>query len=123
MKSLTEAVKVLCSKCDGPGGHLDGLCIRCKGIELNEKCGKCGSPWIYIHAFMNDKKPRVPMCKPCCYSYIRLCGFMDDVDTLTAARLAAWNSEKQAALKPIEAEPDVKTVKDDGQNHLTFTDA
>jgi len=69
-----------CVDCKGGGGHFKGdLCIRCRAKADGEQCKKCGSPWVYIHARMSDDKPRVPLCKPCCYAYVRLCGYMEDI--------------------------------------------
>lgn len=109
-----------CKKCNEPGGHADGLCIRCKAIELEEKCAKCGSPWIYIHAFMSEKKPRVPLCKPCCYAYIKLSGYADDLNVLLAKMREEWEAEKEAALKPAYVEPEAPEILEDGQEVLTF---
>lgn len=111
----------LCVKCGDHGGYHKGdLCIRCAAAEAGEKCSKCGSPWVYIHAFMTEAKPRVPFCKPCCYAYIKLCGYADDLPILLKKMKDRWKAEQEAALKPEEPEVKKAEVPKDGQKSLTF---
>lgn len=110
---MTE--EILCTSCGSPGGYHPGqLCLRCDAATRNEKCGKCGSPWIYIHALMREDKPRVPLCKPCCYAYIKLCGYLDDTEAIYQRMKDRHEAEKaKEAYKP---ESEVKPTPRRGEN-------
>lgn len=102
---MTDYEGTLCIKCGDKGGYYEGeLCVRCNARALGEKCEKCGSPWVYIHAKMSEKKQRVPLCKPCCYSYIKLCGYLDDLPILLKRMNDDWAAEREASMKPAELE-------------------
>lgn len=118
---ISEIRGTPCNNCDGMGGHLNGLCIRCNALRLGEGCEKCSSPWIYIHAFMSETKPRVPLCKPCCYAYIKLCGYADDLPLLLERMRKEAEAEKKASLKPVETEVVPKEIPEDNQEYLTFS--
>lgn len=71
---------------------------------------------------MSDQKPRVPLCKPCCYTFIDLSGYLDDVDEIRErSKLSQKKSSKTASAEtPKLKEKD--DHEDTGQNSLTFDD-
>lgn len=111
----TERETVKCVQCDSTGAYFKGqLCVRCHAQVVGEKCAKCGSPWVYIHAFMSEKKPTVPLCKPCTYAYIKLCGYMEDVEEVNR-RMKEYDDARKEKERP-QPEEEAKVAPKKGEN-------
>lgn len=100
----------LCTECKMPtyGSRKDGKCSVCGARADGEKCGGCGSPWIYMPYYL-DKKWR---CRPCVSAIIDENGWLNDMDALVEGmKTADERARTEAAENEAKQEKIAAQVK------------
>lgn len=82
----------LCSHCGIPCDHtnVEKRCRRCDARLRGLKCAGCGSPWVYL-IFYEDEKWR---CKPCVSQIIEAHGWEDSEEQVKEWLLTAEEKYK-----------------------------
>lgn len=90
--------------CDECGGIAlsTGLCFRCQSRADGVKCSTCGSPWVYISAYPDDR----PLCRVCMLNLIQADGLNKGMEEW----VASWRAE-EAAQKARQEKSDEESKK------------
>lgn len=99
----------LCPECERPKFGKGETCWRCAARLAGEKCSVCGSPWIWITAWPDDKL----LCRVCMMAKIKKEGLNDGYAEYVASwkRKAKVIKTSEEDAKILEMQRKLKTRK------------